>query len=57
MFKKIDWYIEPSSKTNGFTQTSRTKIEGQDEIAYFSHPFDFELYYLNEEINTKYIGN
>jgi len=36
---------------SGFTQTSRTKIEKSNEIAYFSHPFEFDLYYKNEEMN------
>lgn len=42
---------------SGFTPTSRTKIEGDDEIAYFSHPFEFDLYYKNDEYNTLTRGN
>lgn len=30
---------------NGFTQTARTRVEGSDEVAYFAHPFEFDLYY------------
>lgn len=37
---------------SGFTQTSRTKIEGLNEVAYFAHPFEFDLYYKNDEVNT-----
>ncbi len=45
----LDWHIDPSAPISGFTQTSRTKLEGNDEIAYFAHPFEFDLYYKNDE--------
>ena len=45
----LDWHIDPSAPISGFTQTSRTKVEGNDEIAYFAHPFEFDLYYKNDE--------
>ncbi|RNA44327.1 Meckel syndrome type 1 [Brachionus plicatilis] len=44
-----NWHIDRSVPLSGFTPTSRTKIEGNDEIAYFSHPFEFDLYYKNDE--------
>lgn len=49
-----DWHVDPSKPISGFTQTSRTRTEGCDEIAYFSHPFEFDLYYKNDEINSQY---
>ena len=41
---------------DGYTHTARTKSEGIDDVAYFSHPFEFDLYYKNDEINPKYKG-
>jgi Meckel syndrome type 1 protein len=41
------------SPISGFTQTSKIKTEAQDEIAYFSHPFEYDLYYKNDEINEE----
>lgn len=49
-----NWHIDPSAPISGFTQTSRTKIEGKDEVAYFSHPFEYDLYYKNDEINDQH---
>lgn len=65
MFKKcknnekyfLDWHIDRSVPLSGFTPTSRTKIEGDDEIAYFSHPFEFDIYYKNDEYNPLNRGN
>jgi hypothetical protein len=54
--ENIDWHIDPSVPLSGFTQTTRTKTEGVDEVAYFSHPFEFDLYYKNNELNPKYRG-
>ncbi len=50
----LDWQVDPKlSKTSGFTHTSRTKIVGEDEIAYFSHPFEFVMFYRNDEVNPQ----
>ena len=38
-------------KTSGYTQTSRTKTVDTEEVAYFSHPFEFVLFYKNDDIN------
>lgn len=46
-----DWHIDSSMPISGFTQTSRAKTEGNDEVAYFAHPFEFDLLYKNDEIN------
>ncbi|CAF0733853.1 unnamed protein product [Brachionus calyciflorus] len=46
-----NWHIDRSVPLSGFTPTSRTKVEGDDEVAYFSHPFEFDLYYKNDEFN------
>ena len=53
-FWLIDWHIDPSAPISGFTQTSRTKPENKnnEEVAYFSHPFEFDLYYKNDEMNA-----
>jgi len=47
----LDWHVDRLAPISGFTQTSRTKAEGKDEVAYFSHPFEFDLYYKNDEDN------
>ena len=41
---------------SGFTQTSRAKTEGNDEVSYFSHSFEFDLLYKNNEININNRG-
>lgn len=43
-----DWHIDGSLPLSGFTPTCRTKSVGIDDVAYFSHPFEFDLYYKNE---------
>jgi Meckel syndrome type 1 protein len=52
-----NWHPDPAVPISGFTQTSRTKVSGpggSDEIAYFAHPFEFDLYYKNDDINPNY---
>jgi hypothetical protein len=31
-------------------------LNTKDEVAYFSHPFEFHVYYCNDEINMNYKG-
>ncbi len=50
-FKNLDWHVDKSSPISGFTQTSRIRTDGNDETAYFSHPFEYDLYYKNDEMN------
>ena len=52
-----DWHVDRSMPISGFTQTSRAKTEGTDEVSYFSHPFEFDLLYKNDEINPINKGN
>ncbi|KAL8615771.1 hypothetical protein ACOMHN_040266 [Nucella lapillus] len=40
-----DWYADPHQQLAWVTQTCATKTVGRDEVAYFSFPFHFELYY------------
>jgi hypothetical protein len=43
--------VDKSSPISGFTPTSRIKTDGNDETAYYSHPFEYDLYYKNDEMN------
>ncbi|UJR26255.1 hypothetical protein I4U23_007595 [Adineta vaga] len=41
-----NWYAEPSMIFSGYTHTaSATKSSKHDDIVYYSHPFEFELWY------------
>ncbi|XP_076452479.1 tectonic-like complex member MKS1 [Babylonia areolata] len=40
-----DWYADRQQQLAWVTQTCATKTIGRDEVAYFSFPFHFELYY------------
>ncbi len=41
---------------DGYTHTAKTKSSGVNEVAYFAHLFEFDMYYKNDEINPKYKG-
>ncbi|CAF1039152.1 unnamed protein product [Adineta steineri] len=42
----LDWYAEPSMIFSGYTHTaSTTKSSKNDDVVYYSHPFEFELWY------------
>ncbi|KAK7087621.1 tectonic-like complex member MKS1 [Littorina saxatilis] len=40
-----NWYADRQQQLAWVTQTCATKTIGRDEVAYFSFPFHFELYY------------
>lgn len=46
-----NWFIDQSQSMCGFTATSRSTCQETDEVAYFSHPFEFTLSYKNNEID------
>ncbi|XP_067933595.1 tectonic-like complex member MKS1 [Watersipora subatra] len=39
------WGVESNFKLAGVTQTCITKVEGRDNVAFFSFPFDAEMFY------------
>ena len=49
LFLDKDWHVDGSLPMSGYTQTSRTRVEGKDEIAYYGHPFEFDLYYRTDD--------
>ncbi|XP_064620894.1 tectonic-like complex member MKS1 [Lineus longissimus] len=46
-----NWYAAGTEQLSGVTHTCTTKIEGRDNIAFFSFPFYFELFYKNDTVN------
>ncbi|PVD32888.1 hypothetical protein C0Q70_08335 [Pomacea canaliculata] len=40
-----DWYADRDQQLSWVTQTCATKTVGRDEVAYFSFPFNVELYF------------
>ncbi|CAH1802231.1 unnamed protein product, partial [Owenia fusiformis] len=46
-----NWSVDPHQQLSGVTQRCSTKREGRDSVAYFSFPFDFQLFYKNDVIN------
>lgn len=52
-----DWHVDGSLPMSGYTQTSRTKVVGSDEIAYFGHPFEYELYYRADDERDRGLMN
>ncbi|XP_074641528.1 tectonic-like complex member MKS1 [Tubulanus polymorphus] len=46
-----NWFGSGHDQMSGVTHTCRCKIEGRDNIAHFSFPFRFEVFYKNDTIN------
>ncbi|CAF1246849.1 unnamed protein product [Adineta steineri] len=41
-----NWYVESSAILSGYTHTASTTMSSKyDDIVYYSHPFEFELWY------------
>ncbi|KAK7505914.1 hypothetical protein BaRGS_00002636 [Batillaria attramentaria] len=47
-----NWYADRQQQLAWVTQTCATKTIGRDEVAYFSFPFHFELYYKRSPGST-----
>ncbi|CAG2234047.1 MKS1 [Mytilus edulis] len=45
------WTAEKHQQLSWVTQTCSTKVEGRDDVAKFSFPFSFELFYKNDSVN------
>ncbi|KAM9788760.1 tectonic-like complex member MKS1 [Neosynchiropus ocellatus] len=46
-----NWSSLPFQTLSGVTQTCRTRTLGQDNVAFFSFPFNFEAFYMSEKEN------
>ncbi|CAF0909047.1 unnamed protein product [Adineta steineri] len=47
------WYAEPSMIFSGYTHTaSTTKSSKNDDVVYYSHPFEFELWYKPSAVSA-----
>lgn len=44
-----NWTCPPSQQLSGVTQTCATKVDDQEDVAYFSHPFNFEMSIRSED--------
>ncbi|XP_019941086.2 tectonic-like complex member MKS1 isoform X2 [Paralichthys olivaceus] len=44
-----NWSSLPFHSLSGVTQTCRTKTQGKENVAFFSHPFSFEAFYMSEK--------
>ncbi|XP_060586854.1 tectonic-like complex member MKS1 [Ruditapes philippinarum] len=44
------WSVERHQQLSWVTQTCATKVHGRDDVAYFSFPFHFELFYRNDNL-------
>ncbi|CAF0729111.1 unnamed protein product [Didymodactylos carnosus] len=40
-----NWYADPSMVFAGYTNTCTTTTVDKDDVAYYSHPFEFEVWY------------
>lgn len=40
-----NWKVDYANQVSGVTQTCKTKVEGRDSVAYFSFPFELEMFY------------
>ncbi|XP_013384089.1 Meckel syndrome type 1 protein [Lingula anatina] len=45
-----NWRVDRNQQLSGVTQTCTTKVEGRDNVAYYSFPFNFEVFYKNETV-------
>ncbi|XP_034450288.1 Meckel syndrome type 1 protein homolog [Hippoglossus hippoglossus] len=48
-----NWSSLPSQSLSRVTQTCQTKTQGKENVAFFSHPFSFEAFYMNEKESEK----
>ncbi|XP_064612245.1 tectonic-like complex member MKS1 [Liolophura sinensis] len=48
-----NWTADPHQQLSWVTQTCKTRIEGRDDVAYFSFPFDFELFYKQDSVREE----
>lgn len=48
-----NWSAERQQRLSWVTQTCTTKVEGRDDVAHFSFPFDFQLFYKDEAIKEE----
>ncbi|KAH3894237.1 hypothetical protein DPMN_018394 [Dreissena polymorpha] len=46
------WTVERSQPMSWITQTCSTKVVGRDDVAYFSFPFNFEVFYHNDNLDA-----
>ncbi|XP_041350207.1 Meckel syndrome type 1 protein-like [Gigantopelta aegis] len=44
------WYVGSHQQMAWVTQTCYTKIEDNEDVAHFSYPFSFELFYRNDSV-------
>lgn len=44
-----NWSSLPFQSLSGVTQTCRSKSLGKENVAFFSHPFNFEAFYMSEK--------
>ena len=51
------WFPNGAQQLLGLTQTCRTKVEGRNEVAYFSYPFNFELVYRKDPVHKDNEGS
>ncbi|XP_021374695.1 Meckel syndrome type 1 protein-like isoform X2 [Mizuhopecten yessoensis] len=47
------WTADRSQQLSWVTQTCKTKVERRDNVAYFSFPFNFELFYKDTSIREQ----
>ncbi|ELU09204.1 hypothetical protein CAPTEDRAFT_157534 [Capitella teleta] len=47
------WLPNGQRQLQGVTQTCSTKVIGRDNVAYFSFPFEFDLYYKQNVLDEK----
>ncbi|XP_019622108.1 PREDICTED: Meckel syndrome type 1 protein-like [Branchiostoma belcheri] len=43
-----NWTSDHGQQLSGVTHTVTTKVEGKDNVAYFSYPFEYEVFFRNE---------
>ncbi|CAB1450753.1 unnamed protein product [Pleuronectes platessa] len=48
-----NWSSLPSQSLSRVTQTCQTKTQGKENVAFFSHPFSFEAFYVSEKESEK----
>ncbi|XP_041865309.1 Meckel syndrome type 1 protein isoform X2 [Melanotaenia boesemani] len=50
-----NWSSLPFQSLSGVTQTCRSKSLGKENVAFFSHPFNFEAFYMSEKESDELI--
>uniref|UniRef100_A0A8C6MN13 MKS transition zone complex subunit 1 n=1 Tax=Nothobranchius furzeri TaxID=105023 RepID=A0A8C6MN13_NOTFU len=54
-FFVLDWSSSMPQFLSGVTQTCRTKSLGKENVAFFSYPFNFEIFYKSEKESEELI--